>query len=672
MTLLARAAHTRAPAREREGYRPDIDGLRAVAVLLVVTYHVWLGRVSGGVDVFLMISAFFLTATFAKRLTADAPLRVGAYWLRTFARLLPLAAVTLAGVLVTAWLVYPPTQWAAIWEQTWASLFYGQNWLLAADSVDYYARQQTPSPLQHFWSLSVQGQVFVLWPLLFALATVAVRRWRLPGRPVLIALFAAVFAASLAWSIWRTAEDQAPAYFETGTRLWEFAAGSLVALLLPLLRLPRALGAVLSWAGLLGIVVCGLVIDAQGGFPGYLALWPVLCTAAVMAGAGVAGRAGAAGLLSWTPLRLLGRDAYALYLVHWPILITFLVLSERTEAGLFGGALVIALSLALARALTWAVDERVRAARAHPRRAALMVGAAVLAVAVPLASWQTVIRVQTARAEAAAVRDNPGGAVLFDDSVVTPDEIAVVPAATDLDGEWVSLDAECRGRFAVSDPLLAGTCRQTEHAGRARHVIVYAGDSHMQQLAGAFLPVAEQRGWGVVSLIRGGCAMGLDETGGEDGCPSWRDAALRYLETLQPDAVVTVVTRADAGEPDEALRPGIEGFVERMREAEVAVVGVRDNPRFAFDMYRCALDEDDATACFVPQAASLAATDPSRALAGADVTLVDLTAFICPDEVCGPVIGNVAVYMDAHHLTHAYARTLAPAVAAQVPESIVG
>ena len=143
-------------------YRADIDGLRAVAVLLVVTYHVWFGRVSGGVDVFLMLSAFFLTRGFVRRMPGPHPVRPLRHLLGIFRRLLPAAAITLVAVLALVRTVYPPTVWNSVWEQTWASLLYVQNRILAADAVDYYARTETPSPLQHFWSLSVQGQAFVL------------------------------------------------------------------------------------------------------------------------------------------------------------------------------------------------------------------------------------------------------------------------------------------------------------------------------------------------------------------------------------------------------------------------------------------------------------------------------------------------------------------------------
>ena len=146
--------------------RQDIQGLRFVAVLLVVVYHVWLGRVSGGVDIFLALSAYFLTRSFVRKLDDGRPLALFSYWARTFARIVPLATLTVLAVVVTAPLVMPITAWPDVQQQAIASALYLQNWWLAISDVSYYG--SAPMPLQHFWSLSIQGTIFLAWPLIFA------------------------------------------------------------------------------------------------------------------------------------------------------------------------------------------------------------------------------------------------------------------------------------------------------------------------------------------------------------------------------------------------------------------------------------------------------------------------------------------------------------------------
>ncbi|MFE7629791.1 acyltransferase family protein, partial [Kocuria sp. NPDC057446] len=217
----------------RTQHRTDLQGLRGVAVLLVVAFHVWTEKVSGGVDVFFVLSAFLLTGSFLRRIEHGRPLAVPAYWVRTFARLIGPVAVLLLAVLAAVLALFPPSRWGELLTQAWGSLSYTVNWVLAAQAVDYYAgNTAATTPLQHMWSLSVQGQVFLVWPLLLAGAA-GVARWAgVRFRPVSWGVFGAVFAGSLAWSVAATAAAPEAAYFSTLTRLWEFALGSLAALAL--------------------------------------------------------------------------------------------------------------------------------------------------------------------------------------------------------------------------------------------------------------------------------------------------------------------------------------------------------------------------------------------------------------------------------------------------------
>ncbi|WP_164878115.1 acyltransferase family protein [Microbacterium enclense] len=658
----------------RWAYRPDIDGLRAVAVLLVVTYHVWFGRVSGGVDVFLMLSAFFLTRGFVRRMAGPRPVRPLRHLLGIFRRLLPAAAITLVSVLALVRTVYPPAMWHSVWEQTWASLLYVQNWVLAADAVDYYARSEAPSPLQHFWSLSVQGQAFLLWVAILAGCQFVVRRSGWAPDRVVGAAFGAVFLLSFTYSVIHTAAHQQAAYFDTGARLWEFAAGSLLVVVLPYVRAGARLRAVLGWAGFIGLLSLGMLVDVRGGFPGYLALWPVICASAVVLAGSGARPVGPARVLASRPLGMLGRDAYALYLVHWPVLITLLLVTGGSDAGLVGGALVILVSLVLARGLTALVDAPLRAWRRSDPSPLVPTAVLVVATAVvvtPLAGWQVSSAIQDRELAARAMLDNPGAAVLLDPTLPEPTaEAALLPAPTQLEDEWVYLDHDCSGDRAVPQGILEGTCSETRATSRASDTIVVIGDSHAQQMTGALLPVAAENGWGVVFLIKGGCSMGLDEPGMDPSCPEWRESAISHAERLAPAAVMTVVTRSDAGEDDEALRPGIRGFLDRMADADIDVIAVRDNPRFAFDMYGCVAESENAVDCAVPRASSLADANPATDLAAPGVRMVDLTPWICPDDFCPGVIGNVAVYRDDNHLSRTYATTLAPSLAEQLPASL--
>ena len=659
----------------RYAYRGDIDGLRALAVLLVVVYHVWFGRVSGGVDVFLMLSAFFLTWTALRRIEDGPRVSPLARIVGVFRRLVPAMAVTLIAVLAVVYGVYPATRWPAIWEQTWASVFYVQNWALAGDAVDYYSRSDIPSPLQHFWSLSVQGQAFVLWILILAGCEYVVRRWSLAPARVVASVFGVVFVVSLVYSIVRTATAQDSAYFDTFARLWEFAAGSLLVVLLARLQLSYALRTALVLVGLVGLVATGMVLDVRGGFPGFLALWPVLCAAAVVLGGSGQRATLPSRMLASRGMRRLGADAYALYLVHWPVLVTWMVLKKDAQIGVVDGLAVIVVSLALARMLTAFIDRPVRAWKRDASSlapAVAVIVVPVLAVTSMVGAWQITVAVHERRSATADVRDNPGAAVLRNPLLaVESSEAPMLPLPTQVHADWVQLDEVCDARLGVEpDERLYGTCFFTPETLSSDTGIVVGGDSHAQQFTAAVLEVAADNGWGVVTLIKGGCALGADEPEDDPvGCGEWRDSVLDYVARLAPAAVMTVVTRADAGDGEEVVRPGMDRTIDRILSAGIDVIGLRDNPRFTFDMFEC-VQEGDPDACAVARSASLASVNPAEALERDGLHLVDLTDLICPQDICSGAIGNTAVYRDDNHLTTHYSASLAPFLAEQLPLSL--
>lgn len=654
------------------GYRADIDGLRALAILLVVTYHVWLGRVSGGVDVFLMVSAFFLTASFVRRIQSERPFALGPFWLRRFRRLLPAAAVTIVGVLAVALLAYPQTEWPRVWGEAWSSLFYVENWTLAFSEVDYYARASvTPSPFQHFWSLSVQGQVFLLWPLIIGGVWLVLRRRRALIVPALALVFGAIFVGSMVFSVVETMHAQSFAYFDTRTRLWEFAAGSLVALALPHIRVSAWSASALGWIGIIGIVLCGIVLDVQGGFPGYLALWPVVCTALVIVAGRDRPRGGPAVLLESGPLRYVSRDAYALYLVHWPVLVTWMVLSGRSEPGWLAGLGIVLISFVLARLVSMLVERPIRDAaifdRSH-RLGALVLAAAVLIVSVPLATWQIVVE----QRELAVMESDSGGypgAVQIDEPIdLSAVDLPVIPLPTALDDEWVNLGAACTEDLIPVEGPLSESCSQNARAADpdARRILV-VGDSHAQQLMSPLTAVADEEGWGLFALLRGGCSLAAvepDPSGALTPCDEWRLAALDYAMRIEPDAVYLVATKATSSS-SETLVDGVEQIADQLTAQGIEVIAVRDNPRFDIDMYECAMTEADASTaeasfCDVPEIGFAMGESMDTLTARDGVVGVDFRPWLCPDGVCRGVIGNVAVYIDDNHISDTYGRTLAP------------
>ncbi|WP_245921144.1 acyltransferase family protein [Brachybacterium timonense] len=701
------AAAAPARPRSRAAFRGELHGLRAVALGLVAIYHVWLGRVSGGVDVFLFLSAFFLTGTFVRRLESGRPLGIPRYWLHTFKRLLPPAAVTIVATLAATWAWLPQSLWPTVMEQAGASALYVQNVLLVFQEVDYAARDAgAASPLQHFWSLSVQGQIFAAWPLLFLLALPFARRGRSVRRPLLLVMLI-VFGASLAWSITETVRNQPVAYFDTTARLWEFAAGSMLALSLrfidrvtgaarpeddvaPRWRTARAL---LGWIGLIALLACGMVLNVATVFPGWIALWPLAAAGAVVI-AGYSGRAwGVDRLLSTRPAAFIGDISYALYLVHWPVLVVWLHHSGQERAGLADGFVVLLASVVLAWLLTRIVDAPIRHStwlEARPWRALTAVAASIALVLGTAGGWW--YGLVTTRSQVPPVVSDGGGSDeggSADGDMITADQVR--PYGWELPEQWPDLPERCAGAWAPSAPFREVNCQQALPGDASvSGTIVVVGSSHARQFIPAVLPEAQRQNLQVVNLSMSGCTLTTPETEG-DYCAGYHDYVMAYLAQVKPTAVLTTVTRTTPDSAEEIVPAGTDEAVQSILDSGITVVGVRDTPRWPQDQYQCpeaVLDgggtpADADAQCGAPRAQKVADVDPATDLLArtgaprtdgtpARILGVDLSDRVCPDGRCAPIVGTTYVYLDDNHLTRQFVeQTLTDPLSVTVREATI-
>ncbi|GAA4803133.1 acyltransferase family protein [Actinomycetospora chlora] len=661
-------APDRAP---RPGFRPEVEGLRALASLLVVVYHVWVGRVSGGVDVFFVLSGF-LAAGQLTRAAEHGTLDVVARWGRTLRRLLPATAVVLLGTMVASLVWLPPSRWPQTLREVAASTVFAENWRLAADAVDYYAARDAASVVQHFWSLSIQGQFALLFPVAVLAAVALGRRAGSSPRTAVLVLVAVVTATSFVYGVVLTASDQQLAYFHSGTRLWELTAGALLALAVDRLRPALGLRVVLGWLGVAGLVVCGLVLDVEGGFPGYLALWPVLCAAAVLV-AGTSGHPAAADQLLAAPAaQYLGRISFPLYLWHWPVLLLALQATHREEPGPLLGAAIILTSLVLAAATEALVERPLgrlaarRPGRAHGYRVAV---AALVPVLVVALGWQALTTVLATPQGRLGDPDHPGAAIRqpgFAYRGATPAEL-LPPAVASYD-DWVYYKDAGSGCTWEPYPVLE-QCTYVDAPDPAAPAIVLIGDSHMQQFLPAVAPVARERGWRVLTLIRGNCPFSTgSETTGEPECAATNQAAIEHVRATRPALVIADASRNVRRGLTETTPPGFVAAWQAVGAAGVPVLAVRDNPRFDAAPASC-IDTwgRGAAKCLVPRDDLYAPTlaVPPGGLP-ANTSVLDLSDSICDDRWCPPEMGNVLVYLDDNHLTATFSASLAPVVGPRV------
>ncbi|MEV7605297.1 acyltransferase family protein [Paenarthrobacter sp. NPDC089322] len=649
-------------------FRPEIQGLRSLAVLMVVGYHIWIGRVSGGVDVFLLISAFLMTLQFTGRFKQRRPMDLLRHWLHLFRRLLPAVVVVLLGTLAATFVFLPPTRWVEVVHQAWASLFYYENWLLQNLAVNYYATDHSlASPVQHFWSLSIQGQVFILWPVIFAVMAAICRKYDLRYRASLAYIFALIFVASLTYSIIFTANNQAVAYFDTFARLWEFALGTLVALILPALDFSRPVRVVMGWVGVAAMLSCGILLQVQTAFPGFVALWPTLAAVAVIAAGQTGSRFGVDRILSSKFLVRLGDNSYALYLWHWPVLVIALAWSGKDHAGWLSGTAIVALSLVLAFLTTKYVEKPFREWRwpeVKRRRAAISIAACLAVACTPLFGFQYKQYLDQQAAATQAFNDNPGAHALLPGYVdLVSDGAKTLPTAEQLPEDWARLSGPCEGDAQPDDRTLQSNCQQNSVAAEdATKTIVVLGDSHSQQWLAALGPLAEAQHWKVTALLLGGCHFMPENPDADEACNDFNSEASKYVEEQSPDAVFMVGTMASPSSPDEQLVYGFEQTVTNFNDLGIQVVAIRDNPRYDYNVTECALAKGvESSDCKSDQPDVLAAQSPFAAVQGmfGNAAFLDMTDLLCDGIHCPSVVGNTFVYLDDNHLSRTYVSSMA-------------
>ncbi|OLT43097.1 acyltransferase [Saccharomonospora sp. CUA-673] len=645
-------------------FRPELQGLRALACLLVVIYHVWLDRVSGGVDVFFFVTGFLITGQLY-RASARGRIKFGATWGRIFKRLLPAMATVLVATVIAGYFLLSEGRWEQTVGEVVASALFFENWQLAAQQADYFAQNDQASLLQHFWSLSIQGQFYIVWPLLIALFVFAFKKFGWDLRIALFGLLSVLFAGSLAYSVYLTNVDQQFAYFSSLTRVWEFALGGLVMLMIDRIVINRGLRIVMGWLGVIGLVSCGMVLQVGTMFPGYVALWPVVSAALVLLAGQTGTVFGADKFLSSRPLRYLGNISFSLYLWHWPLLLFYVMVREQSTVGLRGGAAIIAASLVLAALTYHLVEKPVGNAKSIDTRSIWgsyrLVAASLAVVLATAGAWQ-VAAVQKANFEPPENDPrHPGAAVLEPGGPQAAADAEPIPPYAALPKEFDSFTSEECRRSDKNE--IVAICYDGVEDNPSRRIVV-AGDSHSQQFNAALRPAAHEAGWQIISMGRGGCPL-TNHAPNNPECAAWNETVMQEILEIQPDAVFTIATR-DAHPGREEITP--EGYVDQWRtlsEAGIPVIAARDNPRFDVSLADCAENRGpEDPSCSRPRDRVYAEIPPYDEVPNMPqgVHFLDFGDYFCEGDVCPPMIGNILVYMDNNHITKTYMKTMAPIV----------
>jgi len=700
---------TPAARRSDSQLLPEIEGLRGIAVATVLLYHAGFGFSGGyvGVDVFFVLSGFLITRLLVRERTTTGRISLAAFYARRARRLLPAATLVLLVVVLAAHVLLNPLRAhdTAV-DARWAALF-AANVHFARVGTDYLASSAAPSLLQHWWSLAIEEQFYLVWPGLFAAAWAL---WRRVSAAVLV-VCSAVLVASFAIGLWLTDSNPVWAYFAPWSRAWELAAGGLCALVWVWReRLPGA--AVVGWLGLVVVGAAALMYDGSTPFPGVAALAPVLGTLAVILSIGAAGSPGR--LLSVAPVQWVGGRSYGIYLWHWPLLVLLAERYERTSAVWRAGALGLSVVLA---ALTYVVVEN--PVRHHPsllRSASrsLAVGSLLIGLVVVPAWWSETVNgdVQlgtgyVAPTIAPTLPMSPLPAALdplvpgaSTTSTAPPDPLVLLQQkiATELqpliaasaqqdlvpDNITPPISQQAKDSPRVwGDGCLVGffddTSPACEYGDLTSDVTVALfGDSHVDQWFPAAEAAAIRNHWKLLVISKSKCPIVdidvvYEGTRPYPQCTEWRPTAMERV--LAPDVQVVIITHwrqhyhvLDGGEArnvyDREWRDALGGAVATLQAAGKKVVLLGDAPfahapmdeclvTHARSMTRCNLDRPE----HVVEGEMTLERDLAAAL-GAEY--YDTNQWFCAGDVCPVVIGNMAVYLDSHHINATYGLFLTP------------
>ncbi len=644
-----------------------------MAVLLVVLFHSGVSSLSGGyigVDVFFVISGFVITGVLLRERVTTGRTSILAFYGRRCRRIIPAATIV---IIVTVFLSYVFLGMGAggrtATDGRWGSVFLA-NFHFSATGTNYLSAQQPPSPLQNYWSLSVEEQFYVVYPTLFLL--LAGIRTRLSLRVRLALGLVMVIGASLAFSVFDTQSNATSAYFSPFTRAWELGLGALVAVGTPWLKkVPLHIAATATWLGLGAVLVAAFTFTAQSAYPGSLVSIPVLGAALIIAGGVRAGHLGVEALLGLSPFRLLGKLSYSLYLWHWPILIIAAEYAGKTSLAVPQN-LAWDLVALVASALTYSlVENPIRHAKVllRIRWASVGLGAGLIAVALGVITLQYDLASGSSALGKGATPPEGAATQTVLRLVAASDKIRTVPAHL-----VPSLSAILADPYSYIAPTSTG-CRPSPPSAciygdrSGSHTMVLYGDSHAGMWFDALNDIATRAHWRLDVFVTASCPAAPLSTHavGVQGdwvlCDQWHRLAIQRIDRIDPNLLIVSQTSPYQTAAGRYYTPtqwetGLKQLLGQVTGPRTVRVVLGDPPGSGGP--DCvARHVDSVQDCSVPPNPGLVRYVRAERLAAeaSGAQYVSVRSWFCA-KTCSSIIGNYDVYLLGDHVTVGYSRFL--------------
>jgi peptidoglycan/LPS O-acetylase OafA/YrhL len=635
-------------------FRPEIEGLRAIAIFLVVGYHAAIPGFAGGyigVDVFFVLSGYLITGLLVREIEQTGHLDLLGFYARRARRLLPALALTVVATMMVSALIFSPAEQQGFAKTAMSTAAYTSNLYFALARTNY-AYPDREDPLLHTWSLSVEEQFYLVWPVFVMFALNGLSGRSHGGTNHLRLLLWMIAAAAISFSIsgFLTNRVQPWAFFTSPTRAWEFAFGAIVVLLSARGSMPLP-----GWLGLGGIVIASITFNKTVQFPGLAALLPALSTALVLHSTARTGNSILVTALSTRPLQEIGKLSYSWYLWHWPVLVFGAALLRRPS--LPARAALVAISLAISIVSYRFFENPIRHHRVLAKRPiyALSMAGLLALFGISMAFvWNLVSLRATEK----------------------PEQARFTLARSD--GPILLNTTHCMAGYSDTQ---VKNCSFADVNSPVSMVLL--GDSHAAQWFPAFESIAKKKSWRLFTLTKAACAPveasyfypALGRTYTE--CGQWLKNALHKIEQLRP--VLTVVTSSDTYSFDDAeWKEAISPVLRSLSKSSQSVLILRDNPKPDFDMPDCLAREKWRPAFISSEPCRFSYTSESdvyeslKLAAGqfSNVIVTDISRSICPAATCTGERDGIVIYSDGNHLTASFVNSLEPAITEQIDKAM--
>lgn len=650
---------------EKSSYRYDVQGVRAIGALLIMIYHIWIGRVSGGVDVFFVVSGYFMAGMLTRSYLKNERVRPFEFWGRIIRRIAPLAYTVIAFTLILGYFLLPANFWRHDMQGVLASIVHLENWYLIFRNADYLARSDPPSPVQQFWALSLQMQFYLVLPLIFYVGVVLSKVFN--SYKALLYFTCTLIVISFSYSLYYTHTNPSAAYFHPGTRAWEFLVGAAIFLVLPFIKSSLKVSRILLCTGFLLILAVGIIVPQNSSYPGSIAVLPVAAASFMIIGGANASSGLVYKLLSSKPLVYIGGLSFAIYLWHWPILIYFQHYFDVApgEVGYFEGIIIILLAFVLSIVSKKLIEDPIANIRKTNTFASYVIGALCFA-SVALPSLFIYIKIDRIHDSFKA------------HEVISNDFYKGRSAYAQNGSPNINLDKFIGNQGDINTPSLDvtshglknGNMLFSESGDRSsdRSILLVGGstNAHWEPF---FSYLGKKHGFKVIVFDRTSCSFGYNPntppSENYQACNDWNNKIIETITHMKPQPKIVVVNTSRHQDRKEFTPIGSIKSIKEVLSLGIPVIGIRINP-LQQDPNSCLWKSHEASDCAVSFSSSMERINPAiqfkndKELSG--LYLVDFKDVLCTNDICPAAFEGYLTMTDDEHLTYSYIHYLAPAL----------